>query len=70
MTARKITMTSWKVNISGLKMPRRATSIMPLENVVPARTPSEATIIMVTRDATLEPTAEFRKLTASLATPT
>jgi hypothetical protein len=51
-------------------MPLRATSIIPLEKVTPARIPRLATIMMVWRGATREPTEEFRKLTASLLTPT
>ena len=43
---------------------------MPLEKVTPARMPRLATIMIVRRGATREPTEEFRKLTASLLTPT
>ena len=51
-------------------MPFRATSIMPLEKVTPVRMPRLAMIIITCRGATLEPREEFRKLTASLLTPT
>ena len=70
MTAKKITMISPNVNICGLKTPLRAISIMPLENVAPTRTPTLATSITVLNDAMRDPMAEFRKLTASLLTPT
>lgn len=51
-------------------MPFLATSIMPLENVAPNKIPKLATIRMVRKEATLDPIAELRKLTASLLTPT
>lgn len=70
MTVRKIIMTSWKLNILGTKIPLRAISIIPLENNAPIRIPTEATIMIVLKGATFDPTAEFRKLTASLLTPT
>ena len=63
-------MTSWKVKSPGLNMPLRATSIMPLEVTTPMRIPTEATERMTFMEATLEPIAEFRKLTASFVTPT
>jgi len=51
-------------------MPFRATSIMPLEKVAPTTIPRAAIIIITRSGATFEPIAEFRKLTASLLTPT
>jgi hypothetical protein len=53
-----------------LKIPLRAISIMPLEKVTPTRTPEAATIIATLNVEALEPSAELRKFTASLATPT
>jgi hypothetical protein len=38
--------------------------------MAPRATPKLATIIMVLKETALEPIAEFRKLTASLLTPT
>ena len=70
MTARKIIMTSSKLNILGTKIPLRAISIIPLENNAPTATPKLATIIVVLKEMAFEPMAEFRKLTASLLTPT
>ena len=70
MTARKMVISSGMVKKRGWNMPLRATSIMPLEKVTPARIPRLATIMMVRRGATREPTDELRKLTASLLTPT
>ena len=70
MTAIKMTMISEKTNISGLKMPFRATSMSPLEKIAPAATPKLATTMMALKDSALEPMAELRKLTASLLTPT
>ena len=70
MTARNIIMISEKINISGLKIPFLATSIIPLEDIAPKATPKLAIIINVLKETTLEPIAEFRKLTASLLTPT
>ncbi|MBA7584814.1 hypothetical protein ES708_26776 [subsurface metagenome] len=43
---------------------------MPLEKVTPQRIPAAATINKIRRGATFAPIAEFRKLTASLLTPT
>ena len=63
-------MISLKVNISGLKTPLRAISIMPLEKVEPSSTPMLATTMMTLKLAMREPMAELRKLTASLLTPT
>ena len=51
-------------------MPLRATSIIPLEKVTPTRIPELATIMITVREATLDPIEEFKKLTASLLTPT
>ena len=51
-------------------MPFLATSIIPLEKEAPMRIPSAATAIIAFREAALAPMAEFRKLTASLLTPT
>ena len=70
MTAMKIIMISSKKKAPGLKIPFRATSIMPLEKTAPIKTPRLATIIMVRKEITLEPMAELRKLIASLLTPT
>ena len=70
MTAMKMMMISANTNCSGLKIPLRATSIRPLENIAPMATPKLATIMMVLKETTLEPIAEFKKLTASLLTPT
>ena len=63
-------MTSWNVNIEGLNIPFRATSIIPLEDMTPRSMPTDATESMTFIPATLEPMAELRKLTASLVTPT
>ena len=70
ITAKKMMMISLKVNISGLKTPLRAISIMPLEKVEPSSTPMLATTMMTLKLAMREPMAELRKLTASLLTPT
>jgi hypothetical protein len=43
---------------------------MPEENITPARMPRLAMIMITVRGATLEPSEELRKLTASLLTPT
>ena len=51
-------------------MPLRATSIIPDENVAPNKTPQEATIIITAKGTMRVPTAEFKKLQASLLTPT
>ena len=51
-------------------MPCRAMSIMPLLIVAPMKTPMAATIMMTLNEAVLAPTAELRKFTASLLTPT
>lgn len=70
ITAKKISMMSWKVNWAGMNTPLLAISIMPLENREPMIIPRAATRIIVRRGAALEPTAEFRKLAASFETPT
>ncbi len=54
----------------GLKIPLRATSIIPVENIVPNKIPTAATVMITLKEATLEPIAEFKKLTASFVTPT
>ena len=51
-------------------MPFLATSIIPLEKMAPIAIPKLATIIMVRMETTFDPMAEFKKLTASLLTPT
>jgi hypothetical protein len=43
---------------------------MPLEKTAPTSIPKAAMAIMILKDATFEPMAEFKKLTASLLTPT
>jgi len=45
-------------------------SIMPLERAAPMNTPIPAINSIVLKDAALAPTADCRKLTASLLTPT
>lgn len=45
-------------------------TIKPLEKMAPQAMPRLATIIIVLKDIALEPKAEFKKLTASLLTPT
>ena len=45
-------------------------SIIPLDREAPMKMPTPAMNRMVLNDAALAPTAEFRKLTASLLTPT
>ena len=63
-------MISLKLNIAGTNIPFRATSIRPLEYTAPTKIPRLATIIMVLIEIALEPIAEFKKLMASLLTPT
>ncbi|CAI8272360.1 MAG: Uncharacterised protein [Flavobacteriia bacterium] len=70
ITARKITINSSIVKREGVKMPLRATSIIPLEKTAPRNIPTLAMISTVRIEATFEPMAEFRKFTASLLTPT
>jgi len=45
-------------------------SIIPLLIAAPIKTPVDAIIRTFLKDAALDPIAEFRKLTASLLTPT
>jgi hypothetical protein len=45
-------------------------SIMPLLITAPIKTPIAATKIIFLKDAARAPTAEFKKFTASLLTPT
>ena len=70
ITAMKIIMISSKVNIAGTKIPLRATSIIPLEYTAPIKIPRLATIMIVLSEIAFEPMAEFKKLIASLLTPT
>ena len=63
-------MISEKKNISGLKIPFLATSIIPLEKTAPTATPKLARIIMFLTEIAFDPRAEFKKFTASLLTPT
>ena len=70
ITAMKIIIISLNINSPGLKIPFLATSIIPLENTAPTAIPILATIIIVLNEIALEPIAEFKKLTASLLTPT
>ena len=70
ITAMKIIIISLNINSPGLKIPFRATSIIPLEKIAPTATPILATIIMVLNEIALEPIAEFKKFTASLLIPT
>ena len=70
ITARKMIMISWKEKYCGLKMPFRATSIIPFENTAPTRTPAAAMARIILKGAAFEPMAELRKFTASLLTPT
>ena len=51
-------------------MPFLATSIIPLEKVTPVSTPKAAKINITFNEAAFEPIAEFKKFTASFATPT
>ena len=70
ITAIKIIMISEKNNISGLKIPFLATSIIPLEKTEPTNTPRLASIIIFLTEIAFEPRAEVNILTASLLTPT
>lgn len=63
-------MISSKLNAPGLKIPLRATSIIPLEKNAPSAIPKLAKIMILRKDMALEPMAELRKFTASLLTPT
>ena len=70
ITAIKIIMISEKKNMSGLNIPFLATSIIPLEKTAPTATPKLAKIIIFLTEIAFDPSAEFKKLTASLLTPT
>ncbi len=70
ITAMKIQITSKNEKCSGLNMPWRAISIIPLLITAPMKTPIAAMVRIVLNDAALAPSAEFRKFTASLLTPT
>ena len=70
ITAMNMIMISLNINSPGFIIPFLATSIMPLELRAPIPTPRLATIIIVLKDTALDPMAEFKKLTASLLTPT
>ena len=63
-------MISSKLKAPGLKIPLRATSIIPFENKAPKAIPKLAKIIMFLKEIAFEPMAELRKFTASLLTPT
>jgi len=58
------------MNILGLKIPFLATSIIPLDVTAPKKTPILAIIIIFLTEIAFDPIAEFKKLTASLLTPT
>ena len=70
ITARKINIISAKKNISGCIIPFLATSIIPLEKSAPNAIPILATTIKVLKETALDPIPEFKKFTASFATPT
>ena len=70
MTPRKMAMSSGIVKKLGWNIPFLAISIIPPENVTPARIPRLAMIMIATNGATLEPIEEFKKFTASFETPT
>ena len=67
MTAKKITMISWKVNICGLKTPERAISIIPDENVAPNITPMLATNIVVLNEAMRQPESRIEEVDGVVA---
>ena len=48
----------------------RATSIIPLEKMAPSAIPILAKIMILRNEIAFDPMAEFKKLTASLLTPT
>ena len=56
--------------MDGVKIPLRAISIIPLEKNAPIIIPRLAIIIKVLKETALEPMPEFKKFTASFATPT
>lgn len=70
ITARYSSITSWNVNREGSNMSCRATPIIPLEKDAPSTTPTDAMVTTTLRLAARHPTAEFKKLQASLLTPT
>ena len=70
ITAMKMIMTSENTKLLGLNIPVLAISIMPLDEIAPNAIPILATIIIVLKETAFEPIAEFKKLTASLLTPT
>ena len=70
ITAINMIIISEKKNISGLKIPFLATSIIPLEKTAPTATPKLAKIIIFLTEIAFDPKAEFKKFTASLLTPT
>ena len=70
ITARKMVITCSKEKLAGVMMPCLAMSIMPDAMPAPKRTPKDATRSTVRNVDTLAPTADCRKLTASLLTPT
>jgi hypothetical protein len=70
ITARKITIISAKTKELGTKTPLRAISIIPFEKVAPATMPKAVTPNIIHLEPALDPMAEFKKLAASLATPT
>ena len=47
---------------SGLNMPLRATSIMPLDVTTPMMMPTDATVRIIFIEAALEPIAELEKI--------
>ena len=63
-------MISLKLNIAGINIPFLATSIKPLEYTAPTNIPRLATVIIILIEIAFDPIAEFRKLIASLLTPT
>jgi hypothetical protein len=70
IAVKKISMISLNMNMVGLKIPLRATSIIPFADKAPTKTPKEATVKIILKVATFEPTAEPTKFAASFATPT
>ena len=70
ITASIIVISSAKLKYWGWNIPWRAMSIIPLDKEAPRKTPMEAMMMRLRNLAVLEPTAELRKLTASLLTPT
>jgi hypothetical protein len=66
----KIIMMFQKLNISGLKIPFLATSIMPLDVSAHSSIQILAMMRIVFFEDTFDHIAEFKKFTASFATPT